>query len=121
MTKGLPPLYAGTKELLDAVESVWSDSRTEKDLKRQLEATREQLLRANAAALAQQSLANTMLNELKAEEAGQRTARRLSDPGNRDARVAHVVLAEEEHLKRLSGGHLHVDVERLRRARRARP
>jgi hypothetical protein len=72
----------------------------------ELAATRERLLRASASAEAQQALANAIVDELADLEAGRISAaeRRLSDPKNRAARVAHVVKVEDKALQRLGGG-----------------
>lgn len=110
-SKGLPPLGPSAQSLANAYAGLNGDDQA--SLEAELAATRqrlaeegEKLMRSAAAGLARQSLNNAMLEELKEEAAGKKGVRRLSDPDNRDARIAHIRKVEDDELRRLSGGRL---------------
>lgn len=76
------------------------------ELASELAETKAKLLRALAAREGAQAVTNGIIDELTAEEAGGKDVRRLSDPKNRDARIQYREDAEEDALRRLSGGTL---------------
>ena len=75
-------------------------------LARNLAQTRDRLLMEMAKSEAGIALANAMVDELKAEAAGQLAKRRLTDPMGREARRQFVDDVAEAELKRLSKGRL---------------
>ena len=81
----------------------------------------DRLLRAIASAVAQQALANCLVDELTAEAQGRLASRQLSDPYNREGRLAYLATVEERELQRLSRGRLHVAEGRLHAAKGPKP
>lgn len=62
------------------------------------------LIAAEAAKEGYAALTNAIVSEIKAEAAGDLKERRLSDPGNREARVHYKQDVEDDAMRRLSGG-----------------
>lgn len=103
---GIGSLLAGMQYGATAVGG-GGNVRREIALENELEETRERLLKMSARFAGVKSLAEGMVDELEAEDAGDPAARRLSNPANRELRMRHVERVEEAELHRLSGGRVH--------------
>lgn len=95
---------------------------------KELNAMREELRRTlagglydDAFALAAAELTSEMLEELKAEQAGQPGARRLSDPANVDARNEVYVNRAAANVRKMSKGLVYLSKEDQKRIRAERP
>ncbi len=92
------------RQLSDARASADDAADYAEQLAGELASTQAQLLRALASAEAGKALANAIVAEL-----AEGKVRRLSDPGNRLARVELYETVEDETLRRLSSGRLWVN------------
>ena len=90
-------------DLRDARVSAATSEAHAGQLSNELDATRDQLLRAQASAEAGKALANAIVAEI-----AEGRVRKLSDPANRVARVELYENVEDATLRRLSAGRLWV-------------